>query len=107
MGRVHRGCSGAPIVLFGLGLLQAGCQGGATRVVDVTPAGTEGVPPRRSAAVVDVMPPERRTRWEPGIPGGVPARTTVCALVSAAAYGNGVADATAGIQAAIDACPEG
>src|SRR6185436_9174809 len=29
----------------------------------------------------------------------------VCATVSAAAYGNGVMDATAGIQAAIDACP--
>ena len=56
-------------------------------------------------AVADVMPPERRTTWNPGIPGGIPARTTVCATVSAAAYGNGVMDATAGIQAAIDACP--
>jgi hypothetical protein len=41
------------------------------------------------------------------VPGGVPARTTVCANVSAASYGNGTQDATAGIQAALNACPVG
>jgi len=55
----------------------------------------------------DVLPPERRTLWNPGIPGGVPARTTVCATVDASTYGNGAVDATAGIQAAIDRCPAG
>ena len=37
----------------------------------------------------------------------MPARTTVCATVNAASYGNGSPDATAGIQAAIEACPVG
>src|SRR5262249_16650132 len=55
----------------------------------------------------DVLPPERRTLWNPGIPGGIPARTTICATVNASTYGNGASDATAGIQAAIDACPAG
>ena len=37
--------------------------------------------------------------------GGITARTTVCRTVDASTYGNGASDATAGIQAAIDACP--
>ena len=56
-------------------------------------------------ATADVLPPERRTVWNPGIPGGVPVRSTVCATVNASTYGNGTVDATAGIQAAINACP--
>jgi hypothetical protein len=60
-----------------------------------------------ASAVADVMPPERRTTWNPGIPGGIPARTTVCATVSACTYGDGAIDATAGIQAALDTCPDG
>ncbi len=55
----------------------------------------------------DILPPERRTVWSPGVPGGIPARSTVCATVNASAYGNGSLDATAGIQAAIDACAVG
>jgi hypothetical protein len=51
------------------------------------------------------LPANRKTTWKPGIPGGIPARTTVCATVSAAAHGNGSTDATAAIQGAIDACP--
>jgi hypothetical protein len=39
--------------------------------------------------------------------GGIPARTTICAQVAAAGYGNGSSDATADIQAASDACPPG
>jgi hypothetical protein len=58
-------------------------------------------------AAADVLPPARRTTWNPGIPGGIPARTTVCATVDAATYLNGTLDATAGIQAAINACPAG
>jgi Pectate lyase superfamily protein len=50
---------------------------------------------------------DRLGTWNPGVPGGVPARSRVCANVSAATYGNGVRDATAGIQAAIAACPPG
>ena len=55
----------------------------------------------------ETIAPDRRTTWNPGIPGGIPVRTTVCATLEASAYGNGLADATPGIQAAIDACPEG
>ena len=58
-------------------------------------------------ARADIIPDDRMTVWNPGIPGGIPARTTVCATVSASTYGNGSLDATAGIQAAIDACPVG
>ena len=48
-------------------------------------------------ALAQIVPPDRATTWNPGIPGGIPARTTVCATV--AAGGN--------IQAAINACPAG
>ena len=51
--------------------------------------------------------PDRRTTWNPGVAGGIPTRSTVCRNVDAATYGNGASDATAGIQAAIDACPAG
>jgi hypothetical protein len=60
-----------------------------------------GPPPSASA----LIPSARLTTWNPGIPGGVPARTTLCASVNASTYGNGALDATAGIQAALDACP--
>ena len=54
-----------------------------------------------------MLPPDRITRWSPGVPGGVPARARICATLSAAAYDDGARDATAGIQAAIEACPAG
>ena len=40
-----------------------------------------------------------------GIPGGVPVRSTVCTTIAAVTYGDGAVDATAGIQAALAACP--
>ena len=43
----------------------------------------------------------------PGVPGGIPSRTTLCATLDASTYGNGTQDATAAIQAALDACPAG
>jgi hypothetical protein len=54
-----------------------------------------------------IMPADRSTAWNPGIPGGIPARTRVCATVSASSYGNGTSDATRGIQSALEACPPG
>ena len=100
MGRVARSLT----VVVLAGLFQPGCKG--SRVAATSgDAAAPAAASRPAVAVADVMPPERRTTWNPGIPGGIPARTTVCATVSAAAYGNGVMDATAGIQAAIDACP--
>jgi len=52
-----------------------------------------------------IIPADRRTSWQPGIPGGIPVRTTVCASIDAATYGNGAQDAGPAIQKAIDACP--
>ena len=57
-------------------------------------------------AAADIMPPARRTTWNPGIPGGIPARTTVCATILASTYGNGTVNASTGIQNAINACPD-
>ncbi len=54
-----------------------------------------------------ILPPERRTQWQPGIPGGIPDRTTICATIDATNYGNGTTDATSAIQSAINGCPEG
>ena len=50
---------------------------------------------------------DRRTLWNPGVSGGIPARTTICATVNASTYGNGTQDASGGIQTALNACPEG
>ena len=57
----------------------------------------------------DIIPEDRTTAWVPGLmaKGGIPNRLTVYATVQAAAYGNGTQDASAGIQAALDACPAG
>ena len=52
-----------------------------------------------------IVPADRRTVWNPG--ATIATRTTVCATVNASTYGNGSSDATAGIQAAINACPAG
>jgi len=50
----------------------------------------------------NLLPADRRTVWNPGIPGGIPNRTTVCATLRAPS-----GDATAAIQSALDACPNG
>ncbi|HLB36048.1 MAG TPA: hypothetical protein VJL31_05735 [Gemmatimonadales bacterium] len=90
-------------LLVNLSLSPVGCQGDGTGDTVDTPGTTPGT----TAPGSDIVPPERRTTWNPGIPGGIPSRTTVCRTVSAATFGNGTSDATAGIQAAIDACPIG
>jgi hypothetical protein len=41
------------------------------------------------------------------VQGGIPARSTVCATLSAANFGNGGLEASAAIQAAINSCPLG
>ncbi|MEO8083122.1 MAG: glycosyl hydrolase family 28-related protein [Ardenticatenales bacterium] len=54
------------------------------------------------------LPPDRRVDWSlAGIPGGIPARTTLCATVDAARYGDGRTDATRAIQGALDGCATG
>ena len=53
-----------------------------------------------------ILDPTRAIDWSlAGIPGGIPNRTTVCSTIQASTYGNGTSDATAGIQAALNACP--
>ena len=56
----------------------------------------------------EIIPPDRRVTWEGnvGIPGGIPERTTICATIDANTYGDGVTDATAAIQDALDNCPD-
>jgi hypothetical protein len=94
--------------LFLLFLPLAGCNGGAAPGGGPAAGSTSaGAAPVGAAAAGDVLPPERRTTWKPGVPGGIPVRGAVCATVEAAAFGNGARDASAGIQAAIDACPAG
>jgi len=88
-------------VLIGPLLPHGGCKSSDT------PASTPPTPVSSGPPTGDIIPAERRTAWSPGIPGGVPARTSVCATIDAAAYGDGLADATAGIQAALDGCPVG
>jgi hypothetical protein len=98
MHRASRTCVAVLVcgVLTGLSLCQAACNGGdPTGRDDVTQAPTE------------LLPTERQTVWNPGIPGGIPVRTTVCTTVEASTYGNGSSDATATIQAALDGCPAG
>jgi len=98
----------ATAVVIGLALLPAGCRNaGATSRADVAITDRVSAPAARISGGTEIMPPERRTTWNPGIPGGIPDRTTVCATVDATSYGSGAMDATAGIQTAIDACPEG
>ncbi len=60
-----------------------------------------------TATTISAVPDNRRIAWNPGIPGGIPNRTEVCATIDAATLGDGQTDATSAIQAAIDACPEG
>ena len=77
----------------------------ATSVADPTRVGGATV----NVTTLSIIAADRRTIWNPGMmpAGGVPNRGTVCATVAASTYGNGSQDATAGIQAKLDACPEG
>ena len=54
-----------------------------------------------------ILPADRATAWNPGIPGGVPTRNTVCVTLNASTYGNGAQDASGAIQSALNSCPAG
>jgi hypothetical protein len=60
---------------------------------------------KNSSDLVAGIPSSRRMVWNPGIPGGIPQRTTICATANAASYGNDSTDATAYLQGLIDNCP--
>jgi hypothetical protein len=79
----------------------------ATSVADPSKTATSAVSVSTAPSTGSGIPADRRTTWSPGIPGGIPSRTTICATINAATYGNGITDATSAIQGAIDGCPEG
>lgn len=56
-----------------------------------------------------VIPAGRRIAWQPGVPGGIPARSIVCSNVVThfGAVGDGVHDDAPAIRNAISACPTG
>jgi hypothetical protein len=56
-----------------------------------------------------ILPPDPAKTWNPGLMSvdGISNRTTIFTNISASTYGNGAQDASAGIQAAIEACPAG
>ena len=74
-------------------------------------SGVRAQQPRGVAATetvdTSIVPPDARTTWTPGVPGGVPIRTAVCRTVASASFGDGLQDASAAIQAAVNACPVG
>ena len=74
---------------------EAGNEYNMVTVVDVSAAG-------------EIIPNDRKIDWSTtGIPGGIPERTSVCATIDSAVYGNGTTDATDAIQNALDSCPDG
>jgi len=59
-------------------------------------------------AAGEIIPADRRVKWEPGVAGGIPVRTAIFADVTQAPYNannSGAANAAAAIQSAINACP--
>ncbi|HSB19227.1 MAG TPA: right-handed parallel beta-helix repeat-containing protein [Anaeromyxobacteraceae bacterium] len=99
--------------------LVAGCVScaGAPARAWGAPRGAPAAPPAGIDASA-VLPADRMARWNPGIladgqlrlplgPDRLPVRTRACARLAASSWGNGAADATAGIQKALDACPAG
>ncbi len=55
-----------------------------------------------AAAMAAVIPADRVVEWKPGIPGGIPARTKICATLAPSGSND-----TPKIQAALDKCPSG
>src|SRR2546423_938406 len=92
---MHPSCGIHLRVLASLAYLSAAC-----------PSDIRTPPKNPTAGAGGIIPTDRRTTWDPGNPGGIPSRTTICATVDAA-YGDGRTDATAAIQSAIEGCPEG
>jgi hypothetical protein len=60
-----------------------------------------------SALQAQLLPADRATLWSPGIPGGIPHRTTTCTTLSSDRFGDGRLDASVALQAALDGCAAG
>jgi len=57
-----------------------------------------------ATADAEIIPPTRRIVWDPGIPGGIPHRTTTFTNLTDI-DSTGATDVTAAIQKALDECP--
>lgn len=55
-----------------------------------------------TSALAEIIPSDRKINWNPGIPGGIPYRTTIFRTLSPSG-----GDDTVAINNAISACPEG
>ena len=104
-----------PGVLVFLSLLAAGCGDGDgdgahpgmdTWIDDALDPGMDPGPGTR------IIPPYRRTLWDPGVRGGIAPVSTVCpagavSVTDHGAAGDGVTDDAAAFQAAIEAVEDG
>lgn len=95
------------LIVFITVLYIAACGGGGSgSAVSGSSPANESL---ENTAINEILPVSRRVDWSfVGIPGGIPARTTLCANVKNPpynAYGDGIHDDAPAIQAAIDACP--
>src|SRR5262245_44368837 len=77
----------------------------APGMADASPGATVLAGASVPAAEIDlsILPPDRRTRWRPGIPGGVPHYGMVQITVDVGTFGGGTADATAAVSDAVQA----
>lgn len=57
-----------------------------------------------SSSVGEIIPADRRINWDPGIPGGIPARTTIYKTLDTIDKTGG-SDVTSAIQSALNSCP--
>jgi hypothetical protein len=78
--------------------------------VDVASIGSAAVTNDSSQGSSDpIIPLDRVIDWDPGVPGGIPNRTTIFAIVTNSPYNcptDGTSDCSPAIQSALNACPD-